>query len=48
MASLKTKPIFFGNGAADTLLLSIQIGFRVGINTGIKCRSSILCFNGFS
>ena len=59
MASLKTNPIFFGGGAADTLLLSIQIEFRVGlgrredeitnnINTGFKYRSSILCFNGVS
>ena len=31
MASSKTTPIFFADGAADTLSLSIQIEFRVGL-----------------
>ena len=31
MASSKTTPIFFADGAADTLLLSIQIEFSVGL-----------------
>ena len=31
MASSKTMPIFFADGAADTMSLSIQIEFKVGI-----------------
>ena len=31
MASSKTTPIFFADGAADTLSFSIQIEFRVGL-----------------
>ena len=31
MVSSKTTPIFFADGAADTLSLSIQIEVRVGI-----------------
>ena len=31
MASSKTTPIFFADGAADTMSLSIQTEFRVGL-----------------
>ena len=31
MASSKTTPIFFADGAADTVSLSIQTEFRVGL-----------------
>mgnify|MGYP006964554451 FL=1 len=31
MASLKTTPKFFADGAADTMSLSIQTEFRVGV-----------------
>ena len=30
-ASSKTSPIFFADGAADTMSLSIQTEFRVGV-----------------
>ena len=31
MASSKTTPIFFADGAADTMTLSVQTEFRVGL-----------------